>query len=212
MWVESWENAPPIPAYKQKRLFDDTKEAEKVLHFLSNLKPFELVLMLLPCLFHSAILSLRKKLADTVSLPSASGYLQDAISIASTVQRVTLDSLPIYQVSNADRGGMLLLSLTVCCIQECIGLIEKAEHDISTACSLQLKLKQGLEFMGKAGKGSDVELKELMISVQMLLEGPELVLQDPMTSVTGLSFKGLLSAQLALQVMSPLQLITIVSC
>ena len=64
MWVESWENATPIPAYRQKRLFDDTKEAEKVLHYLSALKPFELVLMLLPCLVHSAILTLQTKLGN----------------------------------------------------------------------------------------------------------------------------------------------------
>lgn len=30
MWVEAWETAKPIPARRQKRLFDDTREAEKV--------------------------------------------------------------------------------------------------------------------------------------------------------------------------------------
>ena len=30
MWVEVWQSAKPIPARRQKRLFDDTKEAEKV--------------------------------------------------------------------------------------------------------------------------------------------------------------------------------------
>ena len=62
MWVESWESTTPIPAYKQKRLFDDTKEAEKVLHFLSGLKPAELALLLLPSLLHSAILALQEKI------------------------------------------------------------------------------------------------------------------------------------------------------
>jgi Rab3 GTPase-activating protein catalytic subunit len=31
MWLEVWSNAQPIPARRQKRLFDDTKEAEKVI-------------------------------------------------------------------------------------------------------------------------------------------------------------------------------------
>jgi Rab3 GTPase-activating protein catalytic subunit len=31
IWVEVWSNAKPVPARKQKRLFDDTKEAENVL-------------------------------------------------------------------------------------------------------------------------------------------------------------------------------------
>lgn len=30
MWQEAWEGAKPIPAKRQKRLFNDTKEAEKV--------------------------------------------------------------------------------------------------------------------------------------------------------------------------------------
>lgn len=30
MWVEAWETAKATPARRQKRLFDDTKEAEKV--------------------------------------------------------------------------------------------------------------------------------------------------------------------------------------
>lgn len=35
MWLEVWETARPIPVRKQKRLFDDTKEAENVnLNFL----------------------------------------------------------------------------------------------------------------------------------------------------------------------------------
>jgi len=39
IWRESWENAKPVPARRQKRLFDDTREAEKVLQFLATLSP-----------------------------------------------------------------------------------------------------------------------------------------------------------------------------
>lgn len=31
MWVEAWDTARVTPARRQKRLFDDTKEAEKVM-------------------------------------------------------------------------------------------------------------------------------------------------------------------------------------
>lgn len=34
IWVQMWESAKPVPAHRQKRLFDDTREAEKVLQFL----------------------------------------------------------------------------------------------------------------------------------------------------------------------------------
>jgi len=30
VWVEVWQSARPVPARRQRRLFDDTKEAEKV--------------------------------------------------------------------------------------------------------------------------------------------------------------------------------------
>lgn len=36
IWVEMWQNARPVPANRQKRLFDDTREAEKVLQFLGK--------------------------------------------------------------------------------------------------------------------------------------------------------------------------------
>lgn len=34
IWVQMWEAAKPVPASRQRRLFDDTREAEKVLQFL----------------------------------------------------------------------------------------------------------------------------------------------------------------------------------
>ena len=79
-------------------------------------------------------------------------------------------------------------------------MLEKTEHDIVTAHSLHLKLEKGLELTNKSKKSGDIRHKELMISIQMLLEEPELVLQDPKTSITGRSFQGLLSAQLSMQV------------
>ena len=39
IWQGTWENAKPVPARRQKRLFDDTREAEKVIQFLAQLKP-----------------------------------------------------------------------------------------------------------------------------------------------------------------------------
>ena len=67
VWVESWNSATPIPAYKQKRLFDDTKEAEKVLHYLSNLKVCDLALLLLPTILHSALNVLKKRQSEWIT-------------------------------------------------------------------------------------------------------------------------------------------------
>lgn len=58
MWVEVWQSAKPVPVRRQKRLFDDTKEAEKVLHFLAALKPSDVVMRLMPMVIHAAIVKI----------------------------------------------------------------------------------------------------------------------------------------------------------
>lgn len=55
MWLEVWSQSIPMPAHRQKRLFDDTKEAEKVLHFLAALKPSDVVTHLLPVVVQAAL-------------------------------------------------------------------------------------------------------------------------------------------------------------
>lgn len=55
LWLTMWGNAKAVPARRQKRLFDDTKEGEKVLHYLSSLRPNELVTNLMPVCYHEAI-------------------------------------------------------------------------------------------------------------------------------------------------------------
>ena len=62
-WLEAWNNAKPVPARRQKRLFDDTREAEKVLEFLTALAPGEVAQLLLPNALHAALL--RILLEDT---------------------------------------------------------------------------------------------------------------------------------------------------
>ncbi len=61
LWVEAWLSTTPLPAYKQKRLFDDTREAEKLLHFLAGLSPCQLALLLMPSLLHSAIATIMSR-------------------------------------------------------------------------------------------------------------------------------------------------------
>ena len=45
----------PLAAYKQKRLFDDTKEAEKVLHSLAGLRVCDVALFMMPVVLHAAL-------------------------------------------------------------------------------------------------------------------------------------------------------------
>uniref|UniRef100_A0A673ALT1 Rab3 GTPase-activating protein catalytic subunit n=1 Tax=Sphaeramia orbicularis TaxID=375764 RepID=A0A673ALT1_9TELE len=82
MWVEAWETTRAIPARRQRRLFDDTKEAEKVLHYLAVQKPADFTLHLLPCLLHAAILKLKEE-ESFEDIPSVKKVIQQTLSQAS---------------------------------------------------------------------------------------------------------------------------------
>ena len=64
IWVETWHSTSPQPAYRQRRLFDDTKEAEKVLHYFAGMRPSALALSLMPVALHSGIIALRNRLSQ----------------------------------------------------------------------------------------------------------------------------------------------------
>lgn len=56
MWKEVWDNSVPLPATRQKCLFDDVKESEKVLHFFESRKNVSDVFsLLLPTLIHAGL-------------------------------------------------------------------------------------------------------------------------------------------------------------
>lgn len=56
MWKEVWDNSIPVPACRQKCLFDDVKESEKVLHFFESHKNLSDVFsLLLPTLLHAGL-------------------------------------------------------------------------------------------------------------------------------------------------------------
>uniref|UniRef100_A0AAX7SEH4 Rab3 GTPase-activating protein catalytic subunit n=1 Tax=Astatotilapia calliptera TaxID=8154 RepID=A0AAX7SEH4_ASTCA len=91
MWVEAWETARVTPARRKKRLFDDTKEAEKVLHYMAMQKPADLARHLLPCILHATILKLKEE-------ESA----EDIPSVQKTIQQATVQASKLLQSPNQD--------------------------------------------------------------------------------------------------------------
>ncbi|XP_071792280.1 rab3 GTPase-activating protein catalytic subunit-like isoform X2 [Asterias amurensis] len=94
-WQEVWFQSKPISAYLQKRLFDDTKEAEKVLHFLASLKPGEMVLHILPLIIHAALRRLEK--ADVEKIPSLNPHFPTLVSKASRITRAPNQEIRKYE-------------------------------------------------------------------------------------------------------------------
>ncbi|CAH2067284.1 unnamed protein product, partial [Iphiclides podalirius] len=55
-WVEAWNVARPVPAARQRRLFDEAREAEQVLHFLRSRTVGAVAELLLPALLKAGAL------------------------------------------------------------------------------------------------------------------------------------------------------------
>ena len=108
MWVEAWQSARPVPARRQKRLFDDTKEAEKVLHYLASMKPSEVVLHLMPCIIHAAIIKLAEEAIDAC-VPNYKSIIDTLISRAATVTR----NFPLDKKKYSDLLRLIELAETV---------------------------------------------------------------------------------------------------
>jgi Rab3 GTPase-activating protein catalytic subunit len=96
MWLDVWEAAKPVPARRQKRLFDDTREAEKVLHFLESQKPSAIAELLLPALTHAAICRLLQERKEY--LPMLPESFRRVVKIAERITRNPRPTLRQYDV------------------------------------------------------------------------------------------------------------------
>ncbi|XP_029383713.1 rab3 GTPase-activating protein catalytic subunit isoform X2 [Echeneis naucrates] len=147
MWVEAWETARVTPARRQKRLFDDTKEAEKVLHYLAVQKPADLTHHLLPCILHAAILKLKEE-----------ELIEDIPSVKKTIQQATSQASKLLHPHSYDYKKL----------EDFINQLIVIETVITQARSLKSKFA-----FSEDEKGEDAG--ELEKFVSSLLEEPEVV-------------------------------------
>ncbi|KAM6071107.1 rab3 GTPase-activating protein catalytic subunit isoform 1-T1 [Chlamydotis macqueenii] len=145
MWVEAWETAKPIPARRQKRLFDDTREAEKVLHYLAVQKPADLARHLLPCIIHASVLKVKEEEA-----------LEDISSVKKIIKQIISHSSKVLRFPSPEDKKL----------EEIIAQIMSVEAIIARARSL--KAKFGVEKCE-----NEEEKEDLQRFVNCLLEQPE---------------------------------------
>lgn len=114
-WVQMWETAKVVPANRQKRLFDDTREAEKVLHFLDSRNTSQIAELLLAVLSNAVVCRLLEESEQVkAELPETTEKLCHLLKTAerlsrepgvssrryeSFVQEIAAFELPISQVS-----------------------------------------------------------------------------------------------------------------
>ncbi|XP_017796129.1 PREDICTED: rab3 GTPase-activating protein catalytic subunit isoform X3 [Habropoda laboriosa] len=141
-WSTTWNSAQPVPAHRQKRLFDDTREAEKALHFLGWKRIGQIARLLLPTLTHAALYTLSQQKQD--ALPNVPDV---ALSILNKLQHATK---PIHQKLHL--------------YEEIIRDIEGVEALVAQVNSLQHKLdgnddsKEFTSFLIQLMRGKEVEV------------------------------------------------------
>uniref|UniRef100_A0A182KGJ8 Rab3 GTPase-activating protein catalytic subunit n=1 Tax=Anopheles christyi TaxID=43041 RepID=A0A182KGJ8_9DIPT len=81
-WQTVWEGARPIPARRQKRLFDDTREAEKVLHFLESRTIGQIAQLTMATLFHAGVLTLTQNATPERAVVTGCNEMIDRITAA----------------------------------------------------------------------------------------------------------------------------------
>ncbi|XP_028927395.1 rab3 GTPase-activating protein catalytic subunit isoform X2 [Ornithorhynchus anatinus] len=145
MWVEAWETAKAVPARRQRRLFDDTREAEKVLHYLAIQKPADLARHLLPCIIHAAVLKVKEEEA-----------LEEIPSVKKIIKQIISHSSKVLRFPNPEDKKL----------EEIIHQITSVEATVARARSL--KAKFGTERCEPAEEREDLER-----FVSCLLEQPE---------------------------------------
>uniref|UniRef100_A0A5F4VTE3 Rab3 GTPase-activating protein catalytic subunit n=1 Tax=Callithrix jacchus TaxID=9483 RepID=A0A5F4VTE3_CALJA len=147
MWVEAWETAKPIPARRQRRLFDDTREAEKVLHYLAIQKPADLARHLLPCVIHAAVLKVKEEES-----------LEDISSVKKIIKQIISHSSKVLHFPNPEDKKL----------EEIIHQITNVEALIARARSLKAKF-------GTEKCEQEEEKEDLERFVSCLLEQPEVL-------------------------------------
>ncbi|XP_011506540.1 PREDICTED: rab3 GTPase-activating protein catalytic subunit [Ceratosolen solmsi marchali] len=119
-WSSTWESAEPVPAHRQKRLFDDTREAEKVLHYLASKNIGQIGQLLLPVLVHAALVTLHDQVAEALPMPEPRIHLQSIRYRLQTATTAIRQKLQTYEEINC--------------------LIGKVEVTIAQMNSLRVKL------------------------------------------------------------------------
>lgn len=99
-WSTTWKSAQPVPAHQQRRLFDDTREAEKAIHYLASKSLGQISRLLLPVLTHAAVYTLSEQKQD--ALPALSDVIQSILNKLQYATKSVYQTLKLYEEISKD--------------------------------------------------------------------------------------------------------------
>ncbi|EGI65936.1 Rab3 GTPase-activating protein catalytic subunit, partial [Acromyrmex echinatior] len=149
-WSTTWASAQPVPAHRQKRLFDDTREAEKALHYLCSKRIGQVAQLLLPTLTHAALytLSLQKQEA----LPSLPDVAQSILNKLQYATKPIHQKLQLYEEITRDIESVEALVAQVNSLQHKLG----GNNDSKEFTSFLIQLMRGKEVSVPGGSRGDI--------------------------------------------------------
>jgi len=178
MWTELWQQARAVTARRQRRLFDETREAEKVLQFLSGLRPGDLAQLTLPTLLQAghlrvlracdsgSMVQLHKDTARIIhataklsSLPEVRHYKGNVIlpefeertsNAWKAVEKLTTAEVAISRLASLRRK--FLYDLTVAESQEQSEAVQEMDRFVKSLCGSEGEVVVAGAARGPAGR------------------------------------------------------------
>ncbi|XP_027176004.1 rab3 GTPase-activating protein catalytic subunit isoform X1 [Coffea eugenioides] len=127
-WRKIWNEAPSLPAFKQKPLLDPNREGEKVLHYLETMRPHQLLEQMVCTAFRAAADTLNRTAFGGLKLMTSKlGQLY--LTMASTLKSLQRNSLSV--------DSEIIEDLTRLCV-----IFEHVEKLLTVAASLHRKFLQ----------------------------------------------------------------------
>ncbi|KAG0715159.1 Rab3 GTPase-activating protein catalytic subunit [Chionoecetes opilio] len=160
MWKEVWNNAKPVPARRQKRLFDDTREAEQVLHWLASLAPGTFCCHLLSTITHASLCRLaEEKLLYDLPAPNSLPQPCHSSSLATVLDVITQRAVRLSR-QPPETNKYHDLTEQIAEVEVCLARAQSVRHKI----------------LGDAaqGEGPSHPLEDLVLR---LLDSPEVSLE-----------------------------------
>jgi len=81
LWMQIWEETSPVPANKQRSLFDYTTQAEKALHYLEHIAPSDLLKQIIGIILHNIYLNFVDHPSISTRFPSVYSALEKFIAV-----------------------------------------------------------------------------------------------------------------------------------
>ncbi|XP_076182491.1 RAB3 GTPase activating protein subunit 1 isoform X2 [Ptiloglossa arizonensis] len=149
-WITTWTSAQFVPAHRQKRMFDDTKEARKVLDYLNAKRIGQISELLLPVLTHAALYTLSQQKQD--ALPNLPDVTRSILTKLQYATKPLQQNINLYKEIIRDIEGVEVLVAQVNSLQHKLG----DKDDSKEFTSFLIQLMRGKEVAVPGGNRGNI--------------------------------------------------------